>query len=39
MLSVLRDCEANEVCFDLPVEVIFEQRSETIFVPYFKPLD
>ena len=39
MLSVLRDCEANEVCFDLPVEVIFEQRSETILVPYFKPLD
>lgn len=39
MLSVLRACEADQVEFDMPVEVIFEQRSETIFVPYFKPLD
>ncbi len=39
MLSVLRACEADQVEFDMPVEVIFEQRSETIYVPYFKPLD
>jgi hypothetical protein len=38
MLSVLRHCEADQVTFDLPVEVIFEQRSEDIFVPYFKPV-
>lgn len=37
MISVLRQCAADEVDFDLPVEVIFEQRSDTIFVPYFKP--
>lgn len=37
MLSVLRECRAEDVDFDLPVEVIFEQRSDTIFVPYFKP--
>ena len=37
MLSVLRQCEADQVDFEMPVEVIFEQRSETIFIPYFKP--
>lgn len=37
MLSVLRDCEAADITFDLPVEVIFEQRSDDVFVPYFKP--
>lgn len=37
MLSVLRECAEEEVDFDLPVEVIFEQRSDTMFVPYFKP--
>jgi uncharacterized OB-fold protein len=36
MLSVLRDCEAEDVDFELPVEVVFEQRSEEIFVPYFR---
>jgi len=39
MLSVLRDCSADEVDFDMPVEVIFEQRSEFIFIPYFKPVN
>jgi uncharacterized OB-fold protein len=38
MLSVLRHCSADEVDFDLPVEVIFEQRSDTIAVPYFQLL-
>lgn len=37
MLSVLRDCSAANVDFDLPVEVVFEQRTDDIFVPYFKP--
>ena len=39
MLSVLRACEADQVEFDMPVKVVFEQRSESIFVPYFRPLD
>lgn len=38
MLSVLRDCEAEQMTFDMTVEVVFEQRSESIFVPYFKPV-
>jgi uncharacterized OB-fold protein len=37
MLSVLRGCEAEQVTFDMTVEVVFEQRSESIFIPYFKP--
>ena len=37
MLSVLRNCDPEAVDFDMPVTVIFEQRSETIFVPYFEP--
>jgi uncharacterized OB-fold protein len=37
MLSVLRQCAPTAVEFDMPVEVIFEQRSEDIHVPYFKP--
>ncbi len=37
MLSVLRDCAPEDVDFDMPVEVIFEQRSEEIHIPYFKP--
>ena len=36
MLSVLRGCAAEEVDFEQPVEVIFEQRAEDIFVPYFR---
>jgi uncharacterized OB-fold protein len=39
MLSVLRACEADQMEFELPVEVIFEQRSESIFIPYFRPRD
>lgn len=39
MLSVLRECSAEEVDFGMPVEVIFEARSETISIPYFKPQD
>jgi uncharacterized OB-fold protein len=37
MLSVLRGCEAEQVTFDMIVEVVFEPRSESIFVPYFRP--
>jgi uncharacterized OB-fold protein len=37
MLSVLRHAQADDVDFDMPVEVIFEQRSDDIFIPYFKP--
>ena len=37
MLSVLRECSAEEIDFGMPVEVIFEQRSDSIHVPYFKP--
>ncbi len=39
MLSVIRNCEVEDVDFDMRLEVIFEKRSETIFVPYFQPLD
>lgn len=38
MLSVIRQCAAEDIDFDMPVEVIFEQRSDTIYVPYFKPV-
>ncbi len=37
MLSVLRNCDAEAVTFNMPVEVIFEKRSDDIFVPYFQP--
>lgn len=37
MLSVLRDCDVADIDFDQPVEVVFEQRSNEIFVPYFRP--
>ena len=37
MLSVLRDCPPGDVDFGLPVEVVFEQRSDDIFIPYFRP--
>ena len=38
MLTVLRHCTADDVDFGTPVEVIFEKRSEEIFVPYFQLL-
>ena len=38
MLSVIRNCTPDEVDFGMRVQVIFEQRSETIYVPYFEPL-
>ena len=38
MLSVIRNCAAEDVDFGMRVEVIFEKRSETIWVPYFRPL-
>ena len=38
MLSVIRNCAAEDVDFGKRVEVIFERRSETIWVPYFQPL-
>ena len=37
MLSVLREIDNAAVTPDMPVEVIFEQRSDTIYIPYFKP--
>ncbi len=37
MLSVIRHCEPAAVEFDMSVRVIFEERSETIHVPYFEP--
>ena len=37
MLSVIRNCEPDQVTFDMPVQVIFEQRSKDIFIPYFEP--
>jgi len=37
MLSVLRQCDPEAIEFGMPVEVIFEQRSDTIYIPYFKP--
>ncbi len=37
MLSVLRNCDATTVDFDLPVRVIFERRSPDITLPYFEP--
>ena len=37
MLSVIRECEADQMDFGMSVEVIFEQRTESIAVPYFKP--
>lgn len=39
MLSVIRNCAADAVDFDMPVQVIFEQRSDVIHVPYFQPVD
>ncbi len=36
MLSVLRNCDADAVDFDMPVSAIFEERGETK-VPYFIP--
>jgi len=36
MLSVLRNCSADEIDFGMAVEVIFEKRSEEISVPYFQ---
>ena len=38
MLSVLRQCSNADVDFNIPVAVIFEQRSQDIHVPYFKPI-
>ena len=38
MLTVLRHCTADDVDFGTRVEVIFEKRSEEIFVPYFQLL-
>lgn len=38
MLSVLRDCAPEAVEFGQAVTVIFEQRDESVYVPYFKPL-
>lgn len=37
MLSVLRNCAGDAVDFDMPVKVLFEQRTEDISIPYFEP--
>ncbi len=36
MLSVLRECSAQEVDFGAAVQVVFEQRSDSVFIPYFQ---
>jgi len=36
MLSVLRGCDESEVDFGRRVEVLFERRSEALYVPYFR---
>ena len=36
MLSVLRNCTNDEVNFDMPVKVTFEER-EGLNIPYFEP--
>ena len=38
MLSVLRNCAGDAVDFDMPVQVLFEQRSDDISIPYFEPV-
>jgi uncharacterized OB-fold protein len=37
MVSSLRDLDPSELELDLAVEVDFEQRSETMTLPYFRP--
>ena len=36
MLSVIRNCDATAVDFDMPVRVLFEAR-DNMFIPYFEP--
>jgi len=37
MLSNLRRCDAEEVRVGLPVQVIFEELSDTVWLPQFTP--
>ena len=39
MLSVIRRCDNQNMDFDMPVQVTFEQRSDDIFIPYFEPAE
>ncbi len=38
MVSGLRELAPSELRLDLPVEVVFEPMSETVTLPYFRPL-
>jgi uncharacterized OB-fold protein len=38
MVSTLRELDPADLALDLPVEVVFEPRSETITLPCFRPL-
>ncbi|MGH2896886.1 MAG: Zn-ribbon domain-containing OB-fold protein [Solirubrobacteraceae bacterium] len=37
MLTNLRNCAAHDVCVGLPVQVIFEDVSDTLSLPQFTP--
>jgi hypothetical protein len=37
MVATLRDLDPADLELELPVEVAFEPRSETITLPYFTP--
>ena len=37
MVSTLRNLDPADLALDLPVEVVFEPRSETITLPCFRP--
>ena len=37
MLSNLVECQPDDVCVGMPVEVVFRPMSETITLPYFRP--
>ena len=37
IISNLRDCPAERIAIGLPVEVVFERRSEEVTLPLFRP--
>jgi uncharacterized OB-fold protein len=37
MLSNRIDCDPAEVAIGMPIEVVFEAKSDTITLPYFRP--
>ncbi len=38
MVSMMRDLPMDQLKVDLPVEVLFERASETVVLPYFRPI-